>query len=191
MATIIICTGFTSEKISLTALRNAFSSYTSDAESRKALSNCIQRFFPYPQYFLEIYQIRYIGQIPNIQQRNYKHVEKKQRTTGMQQTTWIPLEEAAGGESPGDPLDGQHGAVARHEGLVAGELDEGRLDASLAEQLEDLGVGRIADGGLALELVRLDPVAGRYAVLALQVAELSVVRELVHLLRLALDQELA
>lgn len=102
----------------------------------------------------------------------------------------VPLEEAAGSEPPGDPLDRYHLAAPREEGFVAGQLDEGRLDTGLVEQLEDLRVGDVADRSLALELVRLSAIAGCYAVLALQVAELWVGGVLEDLLGLALDYEL-
>lgn len=59
-------------------------------------------------------------------------------------------------------------AVLGDEARVGGDLDEGGPDAGAIEELEDFGVGGVADGGFALEFVGFDAVSGGDAVLALQ-----------------------
>lgn len=64
------------------------------------------------------------------------------------------------------------------------------LTSSL-QNLEDLSVGLVGDGGLALQVVSLDSISGGDAVLVQQQAQPRVLREVEHLLRLTLDDELA
>lgn len=105
--------------------------------------------------------------------------------------TCVPLEEASSGQPPGDPLDRHHLTLLRDEALLSSQLNEGSLDTSLIEKLENLGIGGIADSSLALEFVGFNAISSGYAILALQVAKLRVVRKLEDLLGLALDDELA
>lgn len=103
----------------------------------------------------------------------------------------MSLEEASGGQSPGHPLDRHHLAFFGDEGRVAGYFNERRLKSGLVQQLKDFRRCSRADCRLARERVRLHPVAGGDAILALQKTERRVVDELEDLLRFSLDYQLS
>lgn len=101
----------------------------------------------------------------------------------------VALQERAGGHATCHTLDRDHGAFLGHERGVRDALHVRRVESGLAQDAKHLAVGRIRDGRLALELVRLDAIAGRDAVLVLQQTPVGVVGQLVHHFGFALDDD--